>query len=178
MEEKSISSDYVYRGKILDVRLETIMLPEGKTGQREIVDHGDSIVVVPVDKDNQIVLVKQYRKALEAFLLEAPAGGIEEADTPNDAALRELQEEIGYTSDSIEYMGGFWIAPGFCNEYMHSYIARDLIESQLPPDEDESIEIVSVPISEIPDLIRSGEIEDAKSISALLMALNLFGLSL
>ncbi|MCH2508001.1 MAG: NUDIX hydrolase [Dehalococcoidia bacterium] len=178
MEEKSISSDYVYRGKILDVRLETIMLPEGKTGQREIVDHGDSIVVVPVDKDNQIVLVKQYRKALEAFLLEAPAGGIEEDETPNDAALRELQEEIGYTSDSIEYMGGFWIAPGFCNEYMHSYIARDLIESQLPPDEDESIEIVSVPISEIPDLIRSGEIEDAKSISALLMALNLFGLSL
>ena len=154
------------------------MLPEGKTGQREIVDHGDSIVVVPVDKDNQIVLVKQYRKALEAFLLEAPAGGIEEDETPNDAALRELQEEIGYTSDSIEYMGGFWIAPGFCNEYMHSYIARDLIESQLPPDEDESIEIVSVPISEIPDLIRSGEIEDAKSISALLMALNLFGLSL
>ena len=178
MEEKSISSDYVYRGKILDVRLETIILPEGKTGQREIVDHGDSIVVVPVDKDNQIVLVKQYRKALEAFLLEAPAGGIEEDETPNDAALRELQEEIGYTSDSIEYMGGFWIAPGFCNEYMHSYIARDLIESQLPPDEDESIEIVSVPISEIPDLIRSGEIEDAKSISALLMALNLFGLSL
>ena len=178
MEEKSISSDYVYRGKILDVRLETIMLPEGKTGQREIVDHGDSIVVVPVDKDNQIVLVKQYRKALEAFLLEAPAGGIEEDETPNAAALRELQEEIGYTSDSIEYMGGFWIAPGFCNEYMHSYIARDLIESQLPPDEDESIEIVSVPISEIPDLIRSGEIEDAKSISALLMALNLFGLSL
>ena len=178
MEEKSISSDYVYRGKILDVRLETIMLPEGKTGQREIVDHGDSIVVVPVDKDNQIVLVKQYRKALEAFLLEAPAGGIEEDETPNDAALRELQEEIGYTSDSIEYMGGFWIAPGFCNEYMHSYIARDLIESQLPPDEDDSIEIVSVPISEIPDLIRSGEIEDAKSISALLMALNLFGLSL
>ena len=178
MEEKSISSDYVYRGKILDVRLETIMLPEGKTGQREIVDHGDSIVVVPVDKDNQIVLVKQYRKALEAFLLEAPAGGIEEDETPNDAALRELQEEIGYTSDSIEYMGGFWIAPGFCNEYMHSYIARDLIESQLPPDEDESIEIVSVPISEIPDLIRSGEIEDAKAISALLMALNLFGLSL
>ena len=178
MEEKSISSDYVYRGKILDVRLETIMLPEGKTGQREIVDHGDSIVVVPVDKDNQIVLVKQYRKALEAFLLEAPAGGIEEDETPNDAALRELQEEIGYTSDSIEYMGGFWIAPGFCNEYMHSYIARDLIESQLPPDEDESIEIVSVPISEIPDLIRSGEIEDAKSIYALLMALNLFGLSL
>ena len=93
MEEKSISSDYVYRGKILDVRLETIMLPEGKTGQREIVDHGDSIVVVPVDKDNQIVLVKQYRKALEAFLLEAPAGGIEEDETPNDAALRELQEE-------------------------------------------------------------------------------------
>ena len=178
MEERSISSDYVYRGKILDVRLETIMLPEGKTGQREIVDHGDSIVVVPVDKDNQVVLVKQYRKALEAFLLEAPAGGIEEDETPNDAALRELQEEIGYTSDSIEYMGGFWIAPGFCNEYMHSYIARDLIESQLPPDEDESIEIVSVPISEIPDLIRSGEIEDAKSISALLMALNLFGLSL
>jgi len=178
MEEKSITSDYVYRGKIIDVRLETIELPEGKIGQREIVDHGDSIVVVPVDKDNQVILVRQYRKALENFLLEAPAGGIERNETPNNAAVRELQEEIGYTSYNIEYMGGFWIAPGFCNEYMHSYIARDLVKSQLPPDEDEYIELVSVPIPRIPDLIRSGEIEDAKSISALLMALNLFGLSL
>ncbi|MQF98590.1 MAG: NUDIX hydrolase [SAR202 cluster bacterium] len=178
MEEKSISSDYVYRGNIIDVRLETITLPEGKTGQREIVDHGDSIVVVPVDKDNQIILVRQYRKALENFLLEAPAGGIEKNETPGDAAVRELQEEIGYTSYNIEYMGGFWIAPGFCNEYMYSYIARDLVKSQLPPDEDENIEIVSVPMEEILHLIRSGEIEDAKSISALLMALNLFELSL
>lgn len=178
MEEISINSDYVYKGKIIDVRLETITLSEGKTGQREIVDHGDSIVVVPVDKDNRIILVRQYRKALEDFLLEAPAGGIEKDEAPNAAAVRELQEEIGYTSYNVEYMGGFWIAPGFCNEYMHSYIAKDLVKSQLPPDEDENIEIVSVPITEIPDLIRSGGIEDAKSISALLMALNLFGLSL
>ena len=91
MEEISINSDYVYKGKIIDVRLETITLSEGKTGQREIVDHGDSIVVVPVDKDNRIILVRQYRKALEDFLLEAPAGGIEKDEAPNAAAVRELQ---------------------------------------------------------------------------------------
>ena len=178
MEEKSINSDYVYRGKIIDIRVETISLQNGRTSRREIVDHGDSIIIVPVDNEGDVLLVRQYRKAVENFLLEAPAGGIEKGENPNDAALRELQEEIGCISNNLEYMGGFWIAPGFCNEYMYSYIAKDLRESQLPSDEDENIEIVKIPLTKISGLIKAGDIEDSKSISALLMALNLFGLSL
>ena len=177
-EEPTLDSRRIYDGKIFSVRVDTVGLPNGGTAQREVVEHGDSVVMVPIDQQGQVLLVRQYRKSPERSLLEAPAGGLEEGETPEDGVLRELQEEVGFTAGNLLRMGGFWIAPGFCTEYMHAYIATDLRRSALAPDEDENIEVAPVPLGDVPGLISSGEIQDGKSIAALLMALHLYGGSL
>jgi ADP-ribose pyrophosphatase len=177
-EEPTIESRRIYSGKIIGVRVDTIRLQGGGISHREIVEHSPSVVVVPVDQEQRVLLVKQYRKAPEKALLEAPAGGLEEGERPEDGVLRELQEEIGFTAGRLQRMAGFWLTPGFCTEYMHAFLATDLLASSLPPDEDESIEVVSVPLAQVPEMIRSGEIEDAKSIAALLMAMHMFGTDL
>ncbi|MBI4282072.1 MAG: NUDIX hydrolase [Chloroflexi bacterium] len=177
-EESTVDSRRIYRGKIIGVRVDTVKLPRGGTSQREIVEHGPSVVVVPVDHQGRVLLVRQYRKAPERWLLEAPAGGLEEGEAPEEGCLRELQEEIGFTAGRLQRMAGFWMTPGFCTEYMHAYIATDLRRSALAPDEDESIEVVPVPLAQVQDTIRSGEIEDAKTIAALLMVIHIYGDSL
>ena len=177
-EEATIDSRRIYGGKIFDVRVDTVTLPNGRISQREIIEHGNSVVMVPVDNQRRVLLVRQYRKAPEKSLLEAPAGGLEKEEAPEDGVLRELQEEIGFTAGRLQRMAGFWMTPGFCTEYMYAYIATDLSPSVLAPDDDENIEVVPVPLAGIPDLIRSGDIEDAKSIAALLMAVHIYGNSL
>lgn len=176
--EPTIDSRRIYSGKIIGVRVDTVRLPNGRTSQREIVEHGHSVVMVPVDHQRRVLLVRQYRKSPEKSLLEAPAGGLEEGESPEEGVLRELQEEVGFTAGRLQRMAGFWMTPGFCTEYMHAYIATDLSQGALAPDEDESIEVVPVPLARIPDMIRSGEIEDAKTIAALLMAIHIYGGSL
>ena len=178
MEETTVDSHLIYDGRIFGVRVDTVRLPNGRTSQREIVEHGNSVVMVPVDNQRRVLLVRQYRKAPEKSLLEAPAGGLEKEEAPEDGVLRELQEEIGFTAGRLQRMAGFWMTPGFCTEYMYAYIATDLSPSVLAPDDDENIEVVPVPLAGIPDLIRSGDIEDAKSIAALLMAVHIYGNSL
>ena len=173
-EEPTLESRRIYDGKVVALRVDTIRLANGGTATREVVEHGASVVMVPVDDQGQVLLVRQYRKSAEQSLLEAPAGGLEEGESPEDGVLRELQEEIGHIAGKLEQMTGFWIAPGFCTEYMHTYIATDLRPSALAPDEDESIEVVPTPLERIPELIRTGEIQDGKSVAALLMALHVF----
>ena len=173
-EEPTLESRRIYDGKVVALRVDTIQLPNGGTATREVIEHGASVVMVPIDEQRRALLVRQYRKAPELSLLEAPAGGLEEGESPEEGVLRELQEEIGHSAGRLVQMTGFWIAPGFCTEYMHTYIASDLSPSALAPDEDENIEVVPVPLEEIPELIRSGEIQDGKSVAALLMALHVY----
>ena len=118
--------------------------------------------------------MRQYRHPASLNLLEIPAGIIENDEEPDAAALRELQEEIGYTSTNIRLLGGFWSSPGFTDEYMYGYLARNLVESHLPADEDEEISVEKIPINKIQKLIKLGEIQDAKSIALLLMVIYLF----
>lgn len=169
--EPTISTRSVFKGRIIDVRVDTIRLPNGRETTREIVDHEPSICVVPVDADNNVMLVRQYRKPTESFLLEVPAGGIEKGETPEGATRRELQEEIGHTAASLTQLTAFWLAPGWASEYMYAFLATDLSAAMLDSDEDEFIDVVSVPMSEIPDRIASGEIQDAKSVASLLLAM-------
>ena len=139
--------------------------------KREVVEHRPAVVIVPIDETGFVLLVRQYRLPAQEVLLEAPAGGVELGEDPESAAVRELQEEPGFKGSHIIPLGGFWMAPGFCTEFMHAYLATGLRPSPLPPDEDEAVDVVRIPITEILAHIQRGDIQDAKSISALLMTL-------
>ncbi len=175
--EQTISSERVFDGRIVGVRTDAVLLPNGRNTTREVVEHRPSVVVVPMDADGNAILVRQYRYPAERVLLEAPAGVVEESETPDDCAMRELQEEIGFSSRDLRALGGFWMSPGYCTEFMYAYLAKDLVSSRLEADTDESIEVERVSISRVSRLIRLGEIQDAKTIAALLMAVYLFDAS-
>ena len=173
--EPTIASRSVFNGRIIDVRVDTIRLPNGRETTREIVDHAPSICVVPVDANGNVLLVRQYRKPTESFLLEVPAGGIEEGEEPEESTRRELQEEIGHTAAQLTKLTAFWLAPGWASEYMHVFLATGLTPAVLDSDEDEFIDVVTVPLSEAPNLIADGSIQDAKSVAALLLAMRALG---
>lgn len=173
--EPTIASRPIFQGRIIAVRVDTVQLPNGREGTREIVTHAPSICVAPVDADRNALLVRQYRKPAEAYLLEAPAGGIEPGETPEAAAQRELQEEIGHTAGRLTSLTAFYLAPGWCTEYMYVFLAADLTPARLESDDDEFIAVERVPLSEIPALIADGSIQDAKSVAALLLAMRVLG---
>ena len=169
--EPTIESKDIYQGRIIKLRVDTVQLPSGRTTTREIVEHEDAVCVVPIDENNNVLMVRQYRKAAQLNLLEVPAGGVEAGETPDETALRELQEEVSVTSGSLRRLSGFWVSPGWATEFMHAYLATDLTPASLPADDDEYISVERVPLDSIPGLIESGEIQDSKSIASLLLAL-------
>ena len=173
--ERTVSSRRVYEGRILSLRVDMVTLPGGGQATREIVEHGESVVVVAVTDEDEVVLVRQYRHAVGQTLLEAPAGGLEKGESPEVAAAREMREDTGYEAEKLERLGGFWMAPGFCTEYMHVYLATGLTQGEATPEEDERIVVERVPLAKVRELIREGEIQDAKSVAALLMAVGIFG---
>ena len=168
VEEHTLDSRYVYKGRVLNLRVDTVAESDGRTTSREIVEHDACIVVVPIDDDDNVLLVRQFRKAVERHLLELPAGGIDAGEEPADAVRRELQEEIGYLPENLELLGGFYSAPGFCSEYLHLYLATDLKPSRLIAEDTAGISVVRVPLAEVPRLITTGELQDSKSIAGLL----------
>ena len=167
-EEKTILSQLIYDGRAVKLRVDTVQMASGRETTREIVEHSECVAIVVIDADDNVLLVNQFRKPVEKELLEIPAGGIDDGEDAEAAVYRELQEEIGYLPQKVERLGGFYSAPGYCTEYLHLYLATDLTPSQLYAEDTESIEVVPVPIEQIPDLITSGRICDAKSIAGLL----------
>ena len=129
------------------------------------------MVIVPFDSWGNVILVRQYRKAVEKILLEVPAGGIDGGEVPEAAAGRELMEETGFTAKTLEPLGVFYTAPGFCTQSMHAFLAKGLIPGDARPEFDESIEVVPVPLDAIRGLLARGEIQGGKSITSLLLAL-------
>ena len=166
-EEKTLSSQLVYDGRAVKLRVDTVRTADGRETTREIVEHADCVAIVTLDADNNVLLVNQFRKPAEKELLEIPAGGIDSGEDPEATVRRELREETGYLPRKIERLGGFYSAPGYCTEYLHLYLATDLVSSPLHAEDTEGIELVRVPIAEIPGLIASGKISDAKSIAGL-----------
>jgi len=168
IEEKTLSSRLIYEGRAVKLRIDTVQMPSGRETTREIVEHSDCVAIVAIDAEDNVLLVKQFRKAVGKVLLEIAAGGIESGEDPVATVRRELQEETGYLPRKVVKFGGFYSTPGYCTEYLHLYLATDLILSPLSAEDTESIRLVRVPITQIPGLITSGSICDAKSIAGLL----------
>jgi ADP-ribose pyrophosphatase len=168
MEEKQVSSNLVYDGRALSVRVDKVQKASGAITTRDVVEHSDCIAVVPLDDAGNVLLVKQYRYPVGAELLEVPAGGIEDGEDAYDSVRRELQEEIGFAPGKLEKLGGFYSAPGYGTEYLYTYVATELTPSRLVAEDTDEIEVIPVPLADIPELIYSGRICDAKSIAALL----------
>jgi len=168
-EERTLSSQLIYDGQVVKLRVDTVRMPGGRETQREIVEHGDCVAIIAIDADDNVLLVKQFRKPVEKELLEIPAGSIDPGEDPVTTVRREMQEETGYLPQKVERLGGFYSSPGFCTEYLHLYLATDLTPSPLYAEDTESIKLVRVPISQIRSLIASGSICDAKSITGLLI---------
>ena len=170
LSEPTIETRRIYEGNIINVRVDTVRMPSGNTATREIVEHSHAVCIVPVDEDGNVVLVRQYRKPAEEALLEVPAGGVEEGEVSEEAVLRELQEEIGYTAGNLQHLSSFWVAPGWATEFMHAYLATELTPSRLEADEDENIEVVRLPFDQAVAMFKTGEIKDGKTIASMLLA--------
>ena len=169
--EKKLATHEIYHGRAVNIRVDTVEKASGRKTTREVVEHSNCIAVVALDDQDNILLVRQFRHAVNRFLLEVPAGGIDTGEEPVDSVRRELQEEIGYFPRKIDKLGGFYATPGYGTEYLHCFVATDLVPARLVAEDTEDIELVRVSRDEIPRLIASGEICDAKSIAALLMFL-------
>ncbi|MDD3677976.1 MAG: NUDIX hydrolase [Dehalococcoidales bacterium] len=168
MEEETLSSKIAFNGEILNVRVDEIRLPGGRKSTREIIEHSDAVAVVPIDRNGNMILVRQYRRGAAKDLLEIPAGCVEPGENPEETVKRELQEEIGYLPNKITSMGGFYASPGYNTEYLYLYLATELVPAKLHAEDTDSIEVVPVPIKSITDYIKSGKICDAKSVAGIL----------
>ncbi len=167
-EEKTLSSKLIYQGRVVKLRVDTVQMPGGRETTREIVEHSDCVAIIAVDADDNVLLVNQFRKAVEKELLEIPAGGIDADEDPVAAVRREMQEETGYLPGKVESLGGFYSAPGWCNEYLYLYLATDLTPSQLYAEDTDSIRLVRVSVNQIPSLLSSDKICDGKTVAGLL----------
>jgi len=167
MEEKTIEREVIYQGKIFDVEKHVVSLPNGNTSVRELVYHNGAVAVLVIDESENIVMVEQYRKAFESMSLEIPAGKLEKGEEPLASAERELEEETGYTAESLEKIFSFYGAPGFCSERVDVFVAKGLSAGEMNLDEDEFLNVKRYSFDEAVALLDRGIITDAKTIMAI-----------
>ncbi|MCH5584249.1 NUDIX hydrolase [Shimazuella sp. AN120528] len=167
LEEKTISTKQIYEGKIIDVQLDKVNLPNGGTSYREIVKHPGAVAIMAITDENKLILVRQFRKALEKTIYEIPAGKLDAGEEAESCARRELKEETGYSAKNWEKLTGFYTSPGFADEYIHMFEASELTVGETSFDEDEFVECVELSLAECREKIASGEICDAKTIHAI-----------
>ena len=167
-EEAEVKSEIFYKGKIIQLQLETLIYKDAKTQHWEIVRHPGAVAILAIDENDHLYLIKQWRRAIGKMILELPAGCLEAGEEPLECAKRELQEETGYRAEKWRSLGGFYSAPGFCDEYLHLFLATDLSESALPQDENEGIDLVKIPLKEALTLVERQEINDVKTLYAIL----------
>ncbi|MCL2140407.1 MAG: NUDIX hydrolase [Dehalococcoidia bacterium] len=170
---RTLSSKRIYSGQVISLRVDKIQLPSGQKAEREVIEHLGAVAIVAVEPNGNILLVKQYRHPTGKELLEIPAGGVESGETPEETARRELQEETGFFPGELERLAGFYSAPGFSNEFLHLFLATDLSPSLLIAEDTSEIQVVSISPLKAMEMIKSGEIIDAKSIIGLLYYLSL-----
>ncbi len=168
--EKRIDGEVKYKGVIVTVRLDRAELTNGKIVRREVVEHPGGVTILPVDENGLCTMVRQFRYPFGRMMLEAPAGKLEPGEDPMDCALRELSEETGYSADEWVDFGSCCTSPGFSSEVLHIYLALGLHAGRSHPDEDEFLNTVKIPLNELSRMVMAGEIDDAKTIVAVLKA--------
>ncbi|MGM9925932.1 MAG: NUDIX hydrolase [Bacillus sp. (in: firmicutes)] len=167
-EEKTIATQPIYQGRVISLQVEEVELPNGEIGKREIVKHPGAVAVIAITSDNRIVMVEQYRKALGRSIIEIPAGKLEAGEEPIVTAMRELEEETGYESETMEHIQSFYTSPGFADELVHVFAAKGLKKKQNAAacDEDEFVEVIEVSLEEAQTYIEEQKIYDAKTVYA------------
>jgi len=163
-----VASRAVYAGKIVSLRVDEITLPRGGTALREVVDHPGAVVIVAIDAEDHVYLVRQYRHPIGRYLLELPAGALEPGEEPLAAAVRELREEVGLQAGAWTPLGSFFSSPGFADERLHAFLARELAPVPSEPDDDEDIRVVRYLLTDLRGHLE--ETPDAKTLAALLLA--------
>lgn len=166
--EKTIKSEQVFDGRVVDLWVDTVVLPDGNESVREIIRHPGGVCVFAVDESDNVYMVKQFRKPTEQVLLEIPAGKLEYGEDPLEAGLRELEEEVGVVAKEIISLGYFYPTPAYCCEKIHMYFARGLQQSKQHLDEDEFLEVLKVPYDELYKKVMNDEILDGKTAYATL----------
>ncbi len=164
--EKILDNQVLYRGRVLDLHVDKVELPNGRVTTREAVRHAPAVGIVAVD-GGCVYLVRQFRHPVGEAILEIPAGIVEPGESPVETAAREIQEEIGLRAEKLEEIGSIYTSPGFSDEEIFLFWAEGLSPSRLPEDDDEFIEVIKVPIKELWDMIESGAIKDGKTLVAL-----------
>lgn len=164
LEEKTLKEEYIYKGRIINLRVDDIELPNGENAKREVVEHNGGVCVAPLTEDNCLLFVRQFRYPYKEVVLELPAGKLEKGENAYDAGIRELTEETGaYADGEMTDMGKLYPSPGYCGETIHLYLAKVKKIGETHFDEDEFLEPEKIKISQAVDMVMSGEIKDAKT---------------
>lgn len=168
LEEKTLKSEEIFSGKVISLHLQDVELPNGKHSKREIIKHPGAVAILAITDDKKIVMVEQYRKALERTIVEIPAGKLEKDEEPVLCARRELEEETGYECANLEWLTSFYTSPGFADEIVHVFLAKGLTkkENSAPLDEDEFVNLEELTLEESLRYIKKQKIYDAKTIFA------------
>lgn len=168
-DEKTISSERIYEGKILNLRKDKVFVKGDNTSYREIVEHSGGVGIAAVTESGGLLMVKQFRKTAEAVVLEIPAGTREAEEDPMITGIRELREETGYSAEKFEYLTSYYSSIGYSTEMIHLYMARGLTPGETDFDDNEAIDLFEYPIPELKRMINDGEIIDGKTITAILL---------
>ena len=170
MKFELLKSETTYQGRAFNVRQDHLLTPDGNTVKYDIIEHIGSVILVPVNDEAQMYFVRQYRHAALLDLLELPAGTLEIDEPPVEAAARELREETGMAAKNLKEIGSFFLAPGYSTELMHVFLATGLAHDPLDPDADEYLSVEKIPVAQALRLAETGQMQDAKSLAALLLA--------
>ncbi len=169
LEEKQLDYEYIFKGKVINLRRDTALLPNGATAKREVIEHKGGVCVAALTDDNEILMVRQFRYPYFETVLEIPAGKRDSADEePLSCGIRELKEETGAIAEEMVFLGELYPTPGYCGEIIWLYAAKGLTFGEQNPDEDEFLSVEKIPLDTVIEMIMNGEIKDAKTQTAIL----------